>query len=120
MEVLQADRPIHGRVSLVRNSAALLDGDTIRIDTGQIFRCDFSERISRKNAILSASLRFATLVCRFKTGEVALDGISFCCDAGRDGLCDGGQRLRQKHSAQNNLRSGPTDQWLVFSTGVPL
>src|ERR1700733_10832268 len=45
LEVLQADRPILVGETVVRNTADLVDGDIIRIDTGQILRCDFSERI---------------------------------------------------------------------------
>ncbi len=45
LEVLQADRPILIGEVPVRNSATLADGDAIRIDAGQVLRCDFSERI---------------------------------------------------------------------------
>ena len=58
LEVLQADRPILVGETPVRNSALLADGDTIRIDTGQILRCDFSERIiEEERNIISHSRR---------------------------------------------------------------
>ncbi len=63
LEVIQADRPIMVGEIVVRSSAILADGDIIRIDTGQILRCDFAE-------------------LRFKNGEVALDGMSFAVNRG--------------------------------------
>ena len=45
VEVLQADRPIIVRGVPVRNSCLLEDGDTIRVDAGQVLRCNFSERL---------------------------------------------------------------------------
>jgi ABC-type multidrug transport system ATPase subunit len=77
LEVLQADRPIMVGETIVRNSADLIDGDIIRIDTGQILRCDFSERIIEEERNIIRHLDVRDLSLRFKSGEVALDGISF-------------------------------------------
>src|SRR5256886_14902944 len=45
LEVIEADRPIMVGDTVVRTTAPLKDGDTIRIDIGQFLRCNFSERI---------------------------------------------------------------------------
>jgi hypothetical protein len=50
LEVIEADRPIMVGDETVRTTAELKDGDTIRIDVGQILRCNFSERIIEKSA----------------------------------------------------------------------
>lgn len=77
LEVLQADRPILVGEAPVRNSARLADGDTIRIDTGQLLRCDFSERIIEEERNVISTLEVRDLSHRFREGETALDGISF-------------------------------------------
>jgi ABC transport system ATP-binding/permease protein len=82
LEVLQADRPIMVGETIVRNSAHLIDGDIIRIDTGQILRCDFSERIIEEERNIIRHLDVRDLSLRFKTGDVALDGISFAVTRG--------------------------------------
>src|SRR6202045_1213112 len=82
LEVLQADRPIMVGETIVRNTADLVDGDIIRIDTGQIFRCDFSERTIGEEGKLIRHLEVRDLSLRFKTGDVALDGISFAVTRG--------------------------------------
>ena len=77
VEVLQTDRPILVRGVPVRNFAPLADGDTIRIDAGQVLRCNFSERIleEERNIILLPEVH--DLVCRFRNKQVqAIDGIS--------------------------------------------
>ena len=68
--------------TIVRNSADLVDGDIIRIDTGQILRCDFSERIIEEERNIIRHLDVRDLSLRFKTGDVALDGISFAVTRG--------------------------------------
>ncbi len=82
LEVLRADRPIMVGETIVRNSADLVDGDIIRIDTGQILRCDFSERIIEEERNIIRHLEVRDLSLRFKTGDVALDGISFAVTRG--------------------------------------
>jgi ABC-type multidrug transport system, ATPase component len=82
VEVLQADRPILVRGVPVRNSAPLADGDTIRIDSGQILRCNFSERLIEEERNIIRSLEVRDLVCRFRNGQVAVDGISFTLQRG--------------------------------------
>jgi ABC transport system ATP-binding/permease protein len=82
LEVLQADRPILVGETVVRNTADLVDGDIIRIDTGQILRCDFSERIIEEERNIIHHLEVRDLSFRFKTGDVALDGISFAVTRG--------------------------------------
>ena len=82
LEVLQADRPILVGETVVRNTADLVDGDIIRIDTGQILRCDFSERIIEEERNIIHHLEVRDLSLRFKTRDVALDGISFAVTRG--------------------------------------
>src|ERR1700738_2044236 len=77
LQLLQADRPIMVGETVVRSSAILADGDIIRIDTGQILRCDFSERIIEEERNIIRHLEIRDLSLRFKNGQVALDGISF-------------------------------------------
>lgn len=77
VEVIQSDRPILVRGTPVRNSAPLADGDTIRIDAGQILRCNFTERVIEEERNMIRSLELRDVVCRFPRGGMALDGISF-------------------------------------------
>ena len=77
LEVLHADRPILVGETPVRNTAMLADGDTIRIDTGQVLRCNFSERIIEEERNIIATLEVRDLSHKFHEGETALDGISF-------------------------------------------
>jgi hypothetical protein len=44
----------------VRQTADLKDGDTIRIDTGQVLRCNFSERIIEEERNIISQLECAT------------------------------------------------------------
>jgi len=82
VEVLEADRPILVRGLPVRNSAPLADGDTIRIDAGQLLRCNFTDRIIEEERNIIRSLEVRDLLCRFRNREVALDGISFKAQRG--------------------------------------
>ncbi len=82
LEVIEADRPIMVREQPVRGNAALADGDTIRIDTGQFLRCNFSERIIEEERNIIRSLEVVDLNHRFGNGEPALDGISFAVNRG--------------------------------------
>jgi ABC-type multidrug transport system ATPase subunit len=82
MEVLQADRPILIGETPVRNAAALHDGDVIRIDTGQVLRCDFSERILEEERNLISTLDVHDLSHRYHRDETALDGVSFTVTRG--------------------------------------
>ncbi|MGB8356860.1 MAG: ATP-binding cassette domain-containing protein [Chthoniobacteraceae bacterium] len=82
LEVLQADRPILVGDVPVRNTAMLADGDTITIDTGQVLRCDFSERILEEERNIISSLDAHDLTQHFHEGEIALDGISFSVTRG--------------------------------------
>lgn len=82
LEVLQADRPILVGETPVRNSAPLVDGDTIRIDTGQILRCDFSERIIEEERNVISLLEVRDLTHSFNPLETSLDGISFSVNRG--------------------------------------
>lgn len=82
VEVLQTDRPILVRGVPVRNSAPLADGDTIRVDAGQVLRCDFSERLIEEEKNLVRTLESRDLVCRFPNGTVAIDGVSFSVERG--------------------------------------
>ncbi|GAT33398.1 ABC-type multidrug transport system, ATPase component [Terrimicrobium sacchariphilum] len=82
VEVLQADRPIVVRGVPVRNYATLADGDTIRIDAGQVLRCNFTERLIEEERNIVRNLEVRDLVCRFRNSQVALDGISFSVQRG--------------------------------------
>ncbi|MEI6350449.1 MAG: ATP-binding cassette domain-containing protein [Verrucomicrobiota bacterium] len=82
LEVLQADRPILVGEIPVRNSAPLSDGDTILVDTGQVLRCDFSERIIEEQRNVISSLEARDLSHRFNPTETGLDGISFSVNRG--------------------------------------
>jgi ABC transport system ATP-binding/permease protein len=82
LDVLQTDRPITIHGSPVRGSADLADGDKIRIDAGQVLRCDFSERLIEEERNVIRTLEARDLVCRFPNGTVALDGVSFSVERG--------------------------------------
>lgn len=82
VEVLQADRPILVHDVPVRNSAELSDGDTIRIDAGQLLRCNFSERIIEEERNIIRTLEVRDVIYRFRNKEVGLDGISFSVNRG--------------------------------------
>src|SRR5437870_11967766 len=61
----------------VRTTAQLKDGDTIRIDVGQILRCSFSERIIEEERNIIRTLEVNEVTHRFGKGEIVLEGISF-------------------------------------------
>ncbi|MEI6034681.1 MAG: ATP-binding cassette domain-containing protein [Verrucomicrobiae bacterium] len=82
LEVLQSDRPILVRGVPVRNTAPLADGDTIRVDVGQILRCNFTERLIEEERNVIRSIDVRDLVCRFGNRSVAVDGISFSVQRG--------------------------------------
>jgi ABC-type multidrug transport system ATPase subunit len=82
VEVLRTDRPILVRGVPVRNSAPLVDGDTIRVDAGQVLRCDFSERLIEEEKNLVRTLEAHDLECKFANGTVAIDGVSFTVQRG--------------------------------------
>jgi len=77
LEVIEADRPIMVGNEPVRTTAQLKDGDTIRIDVGQILRCNFSERIIEEERNIIRTLEVTEVTHRFSKGEIGLDGISF-------------------------------------------
>ena len=82
VEVLQADRPIVVRDMPVRGSMDLVDGDTIRIDAGQVLRCNFTDRIIEEERNIIRSLDVRDLVCRFRRGDTALDNLNFSIERG--------------------------------------
>ena len=82
LDILQADRPILIGDTPVRASAPIADGDRIRIDTGQVLRCDFSERIIEEERNVISSLEARDLTHRFNASETGLDGISFSVNRG--------------------------------------
>lgn len=83
LEVLQSDRPILVGDTPVRSSAPLADGDTITIDTGQLLRCNFSERILEEERNIISSLDVHDLTHHFRdTRNTGLDGISFSAARG--------------------------------------
>ncbi|HYR58900.1 MAG TPA: ATP-binding cassette domain-containing protein, partial [Chthoniobacteraceae bacterium] len=82
LEVMQADRPIMVGDAPVRQTADLKDGDTIRIDTGQVLRCNFSERIIEEERNIISQLEVRDISHRFRKKELALDNISFTVNRG--------------------------------------
>jgi len=77
LEVIEADRPIMVGNEPVRTTAQLRDGETIRIDVGQILRCNFSERIIEEERNIIRTLEANEVTHRFSKGEIGLEGISF-------------------------------------------
>jgi ABC-type multidrug transport system ATPase subunit len=82
LEVIDSDRPILVGESAVRGTAPLRDGDTIRIDIGQILRCNFSERIIEEERNIIRTLEISEVTHRFGNSEVGLEGISFAITRG--------------------------------------
>ena len=82
LEVLQADRPIMVGDFPVKGSAVLHDGDTIRIDTGQVLRCDFANRIIEEERNIISSLEVRDVSHKFRRAQVAMDSISFTVGRG--------------------------------------
>src|SRR5213596_3689475 len=82
LEVIEADRPILVGDTSVRTSAQLKDGDTIRIDVGQVLRCNFSERIIEEERNIIRTLEVNEVTHRFSKGQIGLDGISFSVTRG--------------------------------------
>src|SRR5438270_3627779 len=82
LEVIEADRPIMVGNEPVRTTAQLKDGDTIRIDVGQILRCNFSERIIEEERNIIRTLEVNEVTHRFSKGEIGLEGISFSVTRG--------------------------------------
>src|SRR3954452_694008 len=77
LQVIEADRPIMVGDTPVRTSAPLKDGDKIRIDIGQILRCNFSERIIEEERNIIRTLEVSEVTHRFGSGDTGLEGISF-------------------------------------------
>src|SRR5438445_144330 len=77
LEVIEADRPIMVGDHPVRTTAELKDGDIIRIDVGQILRCNFLERIIEEERNIIRTLELNEVTHRFGKGEIGLEGISF-------------------------------------------
>jgi ABC-type multidrug transport system ATPase subunit len=82
LEVLRADRPILVRDQPVKGTADLQDGDSIRIDAGQVLRCNFSDRIIEEERNVISTLEVRDLAHRFRKDQPALDGISFSVNRG--------------------------------------
>ncbi len=82
LEVLQSDRPILVRGVPVRNTSPLADGDMIRVDVGQVLRCNFTERLIEEERNVIRTVETRDLVCRFGNRTVALDGISLAVQRG--------------------------------------
>ena len=82
LEVLHADRPILVGEFPVKGSAPLADGDTISIDTGQVLRCDFANRIIEEERNIISSLEVRDVSHRFRRAQVAMESISFAVNRG--------------------------------------
>src|SRR5436309_3219918 len=82
LEVNEADRPIMVGGEPVRTTAQLKDGDTIRIDVGQVLRCNFSERIIEEERNIIRTLEVNEVTHRFGKGEIGLEGNSFSVTRG--------------------------------------
>ena len=110
LEVLEADRPIMVGETTVRTTSPLKDGDTIRIDVGQFLKCNFSERIIEEERNIIRTLEVSEVTHHFSSGDVGLGGNFLQCDARGAGLCDGGERFREKHVAEGVGRTIRADQ----------
>lgn len=82
LEVLKADRPIQVRGIAVRGTVELHDGDSIRIDDGQILRCNFADRIIEEERNIISTLEVRDLTHRFRKDQTGMDGISFTVSRG--------------------------------------
>ncbi|MBJ7258160.1 MAG: ATP-binding cassette domain-containing protein [Chthoniobacterales bacterium] len=82
LEVLKSDHPVLLGDTPVRNDAPLKDGDLIQIDASQALRCNFSERLLEEERNVIHHLESRDLVCRFKSGTIGLDGVSFAATRG--------------------------------------
>src|SRR5216110_2547690 len=82
LEVIEADRPILVGYTVVRTTAPLKDGDTIRIDIGQFLRCNFSERIIEEERNIIRTLEVSEVTHRFSKDEIGLEGNSFSVTRG--------------------------------------
>ena len=83
-EILHSDRPLHiGETALsVGGTCALEDGATIRLDAGQVLRCNFSERIIEEDRNLISTLEVRDLRVSYRKRLTALDGVSFSVNRG--------------------------------------
>jgi ABC-type multidrug transport system ATPase subunit len=82
LEVLKSDHPVLVGDTPVRNDCVLRDGDLIQIDANQALRCNFSERLIEEERNVIHQLEARDLVCRFKSGTIGLDGVSFTATRG--------------------------------------
>jgi ABC-type multidrug transport system ATPase subunit len=82
LEVLRADRSIHVGDTPVKGGADLKDGDTIRIDAGQVLRCNFTDRIIEEERNVISTLEARDLTHRFRKDSTAMDGINFAISRG--------------------------------------
>src|SRR5213594_4059799 len=82
LEVIEADRPIMVGGEPVRTTTQLKDGDTIRIDVGQVLRCNFSERMIEEERNIIRTLEVNEVTHRFGKGEIGLEGNSFSVTRG--------------------------------------
>jgi ABC-type multidrug transport system ATPase subunit len=82
LEVLHADRPILVGDVPVKGTADLQDGDSIRIDTGQVLRCNFTDRIIEEERNIISALDVRDVTHRFRREQTAMDGISFSVHRG--------------------------------------
>ena len=58
------------------------DGATIRLDAGQVLRCNFSERIIEEDRNLISTLEVRDLRVSYRKRLTALDGVSFTVNRG--------------------------------------
>ena len=84
LEVLHADRPLYvSDQALAAGGRSILeDGATIRLDAGQILRCNFSERIIEEERNVISTLELRDVSCSFRKIERALDSISLTVSRG--------------------------------------
>ena len=120
LEVLQSDRPILIHGNPVRHSAALADGDKIHVDTGQVLRCDFSERLIEEEKNLVRTLEARDVVCRFPNGATAIDGVSFSVERGQMVCVMGASGCGKSTLLQTLSGQFPPIQGSVLFNGLPL
>ncbi len=82
LEVMQSSRTILIGDAPVRDTAKLVDGDLIRIDVGQVLRCNFSERLLEEERNVIRVLEARDITHCYHRGEKALDNINFTATRG--------------------------------------
>ncbi|MFT5855294.1 MAG: ABC-type multidrug transport system ATPase subunit, partial [Verrucomicrobiales bacterium] len=82
LEVLQSAEPIAIGAQVVRSSATLADGDTIKIGKAQFLACHFGDRIIEEQRNLISHLNVNDLSFGYDRKELALENITLSAQRG--------------------------------------